>query len=64
MVEDDEAGVEAQMAVRQFQVVDRPARQAGFDELFQVVTPVAETAAQRKRHVHLVGQLKACEQRR
>ena len=51
MIEDDEAVVEAHRAIRQFEIVDGAARELWFDEILQVVAPVAETAAQRERQV-------------
>src|SRR5882757_3925612 len=63
MVEDDEAVVEADVAVGQFQVVDGAARQFGFGEIFQVVAPVAKRAAERKGQVDLIQQFTAGHER-
>ena len=63
MVEDDEAVVETDVAVGQFQIVDGAAREFGFGEIFQVVTPAAKRAAERKRQVNFIEQFKARHQR-
>jgi hypothetical protein len=56
MVEHNQAAVKSNVTIRQFQVVGGAARQPGLDECSQVVTPVAETAAEREREVRLLQQ--------
>jgi hypothetical protein len=51
MIKDDQAGKEAQVAIRNIQIVDGSAGQAGLNELFEVISPVAKAAAQRKWEV-------------
>ena len=63
MVEHDETVVKAGVAIGQFEVVDRAARELGLGEIFQVVAPATEAAAQRKRQVNLVQQFAARQQR-
>lgn len=64
MIEDDEAGIETEMAIGQFEVVDRTTREAWLDEAFEIISPVAEAAAEREWHLHLVEQFEARQQRR
>jgi hypothetical protein len=59
MIENDETVVEADMAVGQFEIVDGAAREFGFNEVFQVVAPITETAAERKREVEFFEQFAA-----
>src|SRR5262245_61427654 len=54
MVEHDEAVVKADAAVRQFEIVHRPPRNLRLDKILQIVTPVAETPAERKRQIDFV----------
>src|SRR5437762_7913332 len=54
MVKHNEAVVKANVAIGKFEVVHRPARKFRFDKIFQIVTPVAETAAERKRQIDFV----------
>ena len=63
MVEHDQAVVKTHMAVRQFEIVDGAARKFRLGEIFQVVTPVTEAAAQWKRPVNFIQQLAARQQR-
>ena len=63
MVEDDEAVVKTDVAIGQFQIVDRAARQFRLGEIFQVVAPVAERAAERKRQINFIEQFEARHQR-
>src|SRR6266446_5900360 len=56
MVEDDEAVVKADDAIRQLEIVGGAAREFGFDEILEVVAPIAEAAAQRERKVRLLEQ--------
>ena len=58
MVENDEAVIKAGMAIGQFQIVDGPAREFRFGEMFQVVAPVAEAATERKRQVNFISNSK------
>src|SRR5439155_10093609 len=62
MVEDDEAAVKADVALRQFEIVDRQARELRLNEILQIVAPVAKAAAQRERQIHLVEQFVAGHQ--
>jgi hypothetical protein len=62
MVKNDEAVVEADMAVGQFKIIDGATREFGFDEVFQVVTPITETAAKGKREVEFFEQFVAGHQ--
>ena len=48
MIEDDQAVVKADVAIGQFQIVDRAAREFRLDEILQIVAPIAEAAAERK----------------
>src|SRR5712671_537714 len=57
MIEDDEAVVEADGAIRQFEIVDGAARELWFDKILQVVAPVAEAAAERERQIRFVEHL-------
>ena len=54
MVEDDEAVIEAHMAIGQFQVIHGAAVKFWLDETLQVVTPITKRATQRKRQVDFV----------
>ena len=63
MIEDDQAVVKTDVAVGQFQIIDGAAREFWFGEIFQVVTPVAKRAAERKRQVNFVQQFKARHER-
>ena len=63
MVEHDEAVVKAGVAIGQFEVVDGAAREFRLGEIFQVVAPAAETAAERKRQVNFIQQFAARQQR-
>ena len=63
MVEHGETVVKAGVAIGQFEVVDGAAREFRLGETFQIVTPVAEAAAQWKRQVNLVQQFAARQQR-
>src|SRR2546422_10584996 len=49
MVEHDQAVVEANMTFGQFEVVHGAARQLRLNEVFQIIAPVTETAAERER---------------
>src|ERR1039458_7097049 len=62
MVKDDQAVVETNVAVGQFQIVDGAARKFRLGEILQVVAPVTERAAERKRQVNFVEQFKARHQ--
>src|SRR5207253_7691714 len=62
MIEDDEAAVKADVAIRQFEIVDRQARELRLNEILQIVAPVAKAAAQRERQIHLVEQFVAGHQ--
>src|SRR6267142_813377 len=59
VIEDDEAVVEADMEDREFEVVDGVLFQSRLDELFKIVTPIAEATAQREREIGLVEQFVA-----
>ena len=63
MIEDHEAVVKAHVAIRQFEIVHRPAREFRLGEILQVVTPVAEAAPKRERQINLVEQFVARHQR-
>jgi hypothetical protein len=63
MVKHHQAVVEADVAVGQFQVVDGAAREFRLGEIFQIVAPVTEAAAERKRQVNFVQQFKPRHQR-
>ena len=63
MVKHHQAVVKTHVAIGQFQVVDGAAREFRFDEIFQLVSPAAETAAERERQVNFVQQLAARQQR-
>src|SRR5438105_4843936 len=59
MVEYYKAVVEADVTIGQFQIVYSAAWKLGFDEVLQVVTPIAEAAPQWKGKVCLLQQLVA-----
>ena len=59
MIERDQAVVKADLAIGQFQVVHGAARKPGFKKIFEVIAPISETTAQRKRHVGFVRQFVA-----
>src|SRR5579884_518720 len=63
MIENHEAVVKTDMAIGKFKVVDRAARQARLDKIFQVVTPITKTAAERERQIHFVEQFVTGHQR-
>ena len=63
MVEHDEAVVKTGVAIGQFEVVDGAAREFRLGEIFQIVTPVTEAAAERKRQVNFIQQFAARQQR-
>ena len=62
MVEDGEAVVKANGAVRQFEVVHSVRAKAGFHKIFQVVTPIAKAAAEREGEVNLINDFVARKQ--
>ncbi len=57
MVEHYQAVEESHVAVGQLQIVEGFARQPRFEEIFELITPVAETPTQRKRQVEIVDNL-------
>ena len=59
MVEDDDAAIEANAAIRQFEIVDGVSGELRLDKIFEVVAPVAEAAAKRERHVQIIQQFVA-----
>ena len=63
MVENDKAVVKAGVAIGQFQIVHGAAREFRLGEIFQVVAPIAKTAAERKWQVDFIQQLAARQQR-
>ncbi len=63
MVEDDEAVVKTGVAVGQFQIIHRAAREFWLGKIFQVVAPVTKRAAERKRQVNFVEQFKTRHER-
>ena len=62
MIENDEAVVKPDAALRQLKVVARCQRQARLDELFQFIAEVAEAAPKRKRQIDLLKQFVAIGQ--
>src|SRR5258706_2920703 len=56
MVEYDQSVVKPDMAIGQFEIVHRSARKAWFDEVLQIVTPIAETAPEGEGKIELVKQ--------
>ena len=62
-VEHNQAVVKTDVAIGQFKVVDGAAREFWFDDIFQVVTPATEAAAQRERQVNFIQQLAPRQQR-
>ena len=62
MIEHDQAVVKADVAVGQFEIVDGTAREFRLGEIFQVVAPVTEAAAERKRQINFVQQFEARHQ--
>ena len=63
MIKDDEAVVETDVAVGQFQIADGSAREFRLGEVFQVVAPETEAAAERKRQVNFVENFKSRHER-
>src|SRR5262249_28468127 len=59
MVEDDQAVVEADVAIRQLEIVDGSPGQFGFAKILQLVAPVAEAAAGREWQVEVIEQFVA-----
>ncbi len=59
MIEHDQAVVKADVAVGQFEIVDGTARELRLGEIFQVVAPVTEAAAEGKRQIYFVQQFEA-----
>src|SRR6266849_9416609 len=56
MIEDHQAVVETDVALGQFKIIDRPADQPRLDKVLQIVSPVAEAAAERKWPVQFLEQ--------
>ena len=56
MVEHNKTVVKAGMAVGQFKIVDGVAREFRLGEIFKIITPITETAAERKRQVDFIKQ--------
>lgn len=63
MVEYDQAVIETDMAAGQFEIIGGTARQLRFDEVLQIITPVAETSPQRKWKVYFIQQFAPRQQR-
>ena len=63
MIKHHQAVIKADVAIGQFEVIDGAAREFRLGEIFQIVTPVTETAAERKRQVNLIQQLKLRHER-
>src|SRR5205807_1951572 len=61
-VEHDQAVVEANVAIRQLQIVCSSTRQLRLDKILQIIAPIAETAAERKRQVQFFQQFVARHQ--
>src|SRR5262249_11232933 len=59
MIENDETVIKADMAVGQIKVVNSAAREFGLNKIFQIVSPITEAAAQRKRKVEFLEQFVA-----
>ena len=59
MVENNEAVVKANAAIGQFEVVYRSSSEFRLDIILQIVTPVAETAAEREWQIDFVEQFVA-----
>ena len=59
MIENGKAVIKADAAVGQLEVVDGTTREFGFGEVFQVVAPETEAAAERKRQVNFVQNFKS-----
>src|SRR5258705_4044397 len=57
MIEDNEAIVKANAAIRQFEIVDWLTRKARVDEIFKIVAPVAKAPSERKGQVDFLQQL-------
>ena len=57
MIECDQAVVESKVTIRPLEVVDRAAWQFGFNEILQIIAPVAKATADWKRQVHFIDQL-------
>src|SRR5439155_33569 len=61
MIEDDEAAVKTDVAIRKFEIVDRQARELRLNEIFQIVAPVAKAAPQRAQYRSAGGVLSRAE---
>ena len=59
MIENDQAVVEPDATIRQFEIIARAAGKFRFDKIFQVVAPIPETPSERKWKVQFIEQLKA-----
>src|SRR6478672_8794209 len=59
MVENDQAVVKPYLTIRQFQIIDCAAAESWFDEIFQIITPVAKTASEGEGQVHFIEQFVA-----
>ena len=62
MIEHHQAVVKTRVAIGQFQIIDGPARQLRLHEILQIIAPIAEAAAQRKRQVNFIQQFVARHQ--
>jgi len=62
MVEDNQAVVESDLAIGQFEIIGRTPRKFWFDEILQIITPVTKAAAQREWQIHFFEQLIARHQ--
>src|SRR5258708_23220487 len=62
MVKRYQTVVETDLAIRQFEIIYRAAREFGFDEILKVVAPVTETTAEREGQVRFFEQFAARHQ--
>src|ERR1051326_2162256 len=62
MIKNDQGIIKSNMAVWQFQVVERAPGQFRFDEVLQIIAPITETSAQWKRQIQLLEQFIARHQ--
>ena len=57
MVENHETIVEADVAVRNFEVIRGPAGELWLDEILQIIAPITEATAERKWQIQFIEQL-------
>src|SRR5689334_1733458 len=56
MVESDQAVIETNLAIRQFQVIVTAPGETRLNEILEIIAPIPETAAQRKWKIDIIQQ--------